>query len=165
FIGVGIQIITAKKTKDVLNSKLPLILLTHFLTLFIGVMALLYFIPAQNSFNTLGFVALILLLTISVSLIMPFITTINQRIRLDLVPSEHRNSIYSLMPTISGALAVILLPVVGSLVDKVGMISGLIAALSLSIVGSLTIYLSLYLVDHKITMQLFKKPIVVGIGD
>jgi MFS family permease len=165
FIGVGIQIITAKKTKDVPNSKLPLILLTHFLTLFIGVMALLYFIPAQNSFNTLGFVALILLLTISVSLIMPFITTINQRIRLDLVPSEHRNSIYSLMPTISGALAVILLPVVGSLVDKVGMISGLIAALSLSIVGSLTIYLSLYLVDHKITMQLFKKPIVVGIGD
>ncbi|MHA2253783.1 MAG: MFS transporter [Candidatus Kariarchaeaceae archaeon] len=165
FIGVGIQIITAKKTKDVPNSKLPSILLTHFLTLFLGVMALLYFIPVQNSFNILGFILLILVLTVSVSLIMPFIATLNQRISLDLVPSEHRNSIYSLLPTISGALGVVLLPVVGSLVAKVGMISGLVIALSLSMIGSLTIYLALYRVDHQISLQLFKKPIAIGAGD
>ncbi|MCE7736933.1 MAG: MFS transporter [Candidatus Heimdallarchaeota archaeon] len=125
FAGVIAQIMVSGLTKKVENDKLPLFMLVQGLMLFFGAITLLYFVPIQNSFNLFGSVLVFVLMLTSVSFLMPFIQTIVQRLFVDFVPSENRNGVYSLMPTISGLFTVPLLPIVGSIVQTSGLISGL----------------------------------------
>jgi hypothetical protein len=144
FIGVGLQVITAKYTKKVENKRLPALMMLQTTGTFAGVIALLYFLPMGNSFHLTGFLLLLLIMTLTISTIMPFIQTIFSRIILDLVPSENRNGIYSLMPTIGNAMVIPLLPFTGALIEASGLIIGVGIAWGISVLGYTMIFLSLY---------------------
>ena len=82
-------------------------------------------------------------MSLFVSVLQPFMGALNSRIFLDLIPSEFRNSIYSLFPTVSGVLAFILLPIIGSIIEVSGMISSLMIMLGIASFGIIFISLSL----------------------
>ncbi|MHA2031626.1 MAG: MFS transporter [Candidatus Kariarchaeaceae archaeon] len=136
---VLLSIKAATWTKIVSNNRLPVFIIALTGPLFIGFMMLLYFIPYHDQFNFLACAIIMILMTLFVSLLSPIIWTLNQRVLLDLVPSENRNGIYSLMPTMTNALAILFLPIVGMLIDNKGMISGVIVVFFVAIVAYLFI--------------------------
>ncbi|MHA2250224.1 MAG: MFS transporter [Candidatus Kariarchaeaceae archaeon] len=161
FIGVLLQILTANFTKRVENDKLPKFVILHFFLLFVSIASLLYYLPMQNSFSLSGFFLLMIILTVSVSLVMPFITTLWQRQMLDLIPSEFRNSIYSLIPTISGVIGVIFLPIIGGVIESMGMFYGVAIELMFGLVGSILIFVAFYYsqVEDDLTVKIATKRI------
>ncbi|MCY3412597.1 MAG: MFS transporter [Candidatus Heimdallarchaeota archaeon] len=164
FIGVGIQILMANVTKRLEFKQLPKILLIHFAGLFISVAVLLYFNPFRNQLDIMGIVALMLILTIFVSCVAPLIGTLVQRITLDLVPSEYRNSIYSLTPTTSNILGFVLLPLLGTVVETAGFISALM--LNLAIAGFGIVFIGLTVLNPSFNIKILisritERPIIV----
>ena len=78
--------------------------------------------------------------------------TLRQRTMIIKVPSEHRNSVYSLLPTLSLLFQIPLLPVVGSIIEEGGLSSGVILLLVLSIIGSSLLFLY-HFFDNKLTQD------------
>ena len=56
------------------------------------------------------------------------------------VPSEQRNSVYSILSSISVIFQVLMLPIIGNLIDSYGMAFGVGIILILSIIGSIFIF-------------------------
>jgi MFS family permease len=130
-----LSIKVATLTKEVSNNKLPFFILCLVLPLFVGFIGLLYFIPYQDQFNLLAIVIIMVLIISTVSFLSPFVWTLHQRVLLDLVPSENRNGVYSLMPTMTNAFAIPLLPVIGLLIDNNGIITGVVILLGIALIA------------------------------
>ena len=64
-----------------------------------------------------------------------FLSALMRRVTIDLVPSENRNAIYSLVPTISGALSIPMIPFAGALIEKYGLIYGVGVVFIISLIG------------------------------
>ena len=58
-----------------------------------------------------------------------------QRILLDLIPSENRNAIYSLLPSIVSLLGIPILPLAGAAVEMYGLPIGIALAMIIAMVG------------------------------
>ncbi|MFX0184746.1 MAG: MFS transporter [Candidatus Hodarchaeota archaeon] len=127
------------------NEQFPIFLFIHLLIFFPAYLILFSFLPPQNNFNLIGFLATILIMNISNSFIVRIGYILRDRIIIDLVPSEVRNSVYSLIPTLISIFSIPLLPIAGLMVDHSGMIAGVAFAFGICITGSIILFISLKL--------------------
>jgi MFS family permease len=82
------------------------------ISLFFGGFSLLFiFFPPEDSFNFIGIVGTILVFIFSTTLLNNLNAILYQQLMLELVPSEYRNSIYSLRSSLSYLLGVIIIPI------------------------------------------------------
>ncbi|MHA2097751.1 MAG: MFS transporter [Candidatus Kariarchaeaceae archaeon] len=141
--GIIFSVKMAFHTTRINNEKLPIYILVLTMSLFTGLLVLLRYVPQSNQFNWVGILGFSFLMIITVNLLWPFVSTLNQRILLDLVPTKYRNSIYSIMPTMTNGLAVILLPFVGSVIQSGGMQNGVVILILISLIAFVMIHYSI----------------------
>ncbi|MFX0150019.1 MAG: MFS transporter [Candidatus Hodarchaeota archaeon] len=127
------------------NEHFPLFLFIHLLIFFPAYLILFSLLPPQNSFNLIGFIATILIMNISNSFIIRIGYILRDRIIIDLIPSEVRNSVYSLIPTLISIFSIPLLPIAGLLIDHSGIIAGVAFVFGICITGSFILFISLKL--------------------
>ncbi len=63
---------------------------------------------------------------------------------IDMIPSEARNAVYSIIPTIISVLGIFIVPVAGILIEKFGLTAGIIAAFLVAFVGSIMISIGIH---------------------
>ncbi|MFX0124345.1 MAG: hypothetical protein ACFFAE_11955, partial [Candidatus Hodarchaeota archaeon] len=67
------------------------------------------------------------------------------RLLVDLVPSENRNAVYSLIPTITCFLGMFFLPIAGQMIDTSGLVAGVTVVSSVYFTGFLSITIGVIL--------------------
>jgi hypothetical protein len=122
--GVPLGLLVAKISKKISTKNYPIILLIFLFLFFPAVIGLLILVPLENKANLIGFVATIVIINISVSAIYRTSEVLRMRLLVDFVPSVHRNSIYSLIPTITAMFSFPLLPIAGQIIDNFGLVAG-----------------------------------------
>ena len=115
-----------------------------------GVLILLLIIPMKNEWNIIATVIIIIVFNVS-SLISVVVNSLESRLYVNLIPSEYRNSVYSLIPTLTAFIAISVLPLTGKLIQEKGLISGLWIVIALCMIGTLMLHWSIYLLDHRKT--------------
>lgn len=144
FVGIPVGIVMANVSKKFSNDKVPHFYFLGILLYFPPFVVLLSIIPITNSFNFLGLIFTSLILTSSINCLLDVANILRGRMLLDLVPSENRNAVYSLIPTIISVFAIPLLPIAGTLIENFGLRAGIIVSLVLSFIGAFLIFFSLY---------------------
>ncbi|MFX0123092.1 MAG: MFS transporter [Candidatus Hodarchaeota archaeon] len=127
------------------NDQFPVFLFLHLSIYFPAYLILFSLLPPQNSFNLIGFLATIIIMNISNSFIIRIAYILRDRIIIDLVPSEVRNSVYSFIPTLSSVFGIPLLVIVGQLIEYSGLIIGVAFAFGICITGTSILFFSLRL--------------------
>jgi AAHS family cis,cis-muconate transporter-like MFS transporter len=143
-IGLPIGIYVANVSKRFSNDKLPFLYYLFFLLFYPCFMILLIIIPTTDEFNLIGLIITAILLTTNISLVFDVAETLRRRTMVDLVPSENRNAVYSLIPTIISVIGIPLLPIAGQLIETYNLSMGIAVALVISLVGSTFVFLSLH---------------------
>lgn len=137
--GVPIGLFVAKFSKKISTKHYPVMLLVFLFLFFPAVISLLVLVPLENEVNLIGFVSTIVIINISVSTIYRTAEVLRMRLLVDFVPSEYRNSIYSLIPTITALFGVPLLPIAGQIIDSFGLAAGVAVVLTIFSTGFLLI--------------------------
>jgi hypothetical protein len=70
--------------------------------------------------------------------------TLQQRINLDLIPDEYRNSLYSLLPTLARGIGIVFVLIAGLLIDSYGFNNIFYFLILTSVLGSLLLGLGLF---------------------
>ncbi len=140
FVGIPVSFYMANVIKKVKNERLSLVIFLQILFFFPSFILLTYFVPPMNEFNPVGIIGTFLLLAILVGLLFDMSRTLSQRILLDLVPSENRNAVYSLTPSIVSFIGIPVLPIAGAAVESWGLplgigIAGIICIISLILIS------------------------------
>ena len=78
----------------------------------------------------------------------------------DLVPSENRNSIYSLIPTIFSFIGIFVLPIAGSLIDTYGLAAGITCAAIVCLIGTILISIGIYMKDTTVEASIAENSLV-----
>ncbi|MFX0126473.1 MAG: MFS transporter, partial [Candidatus Hodarchaeota archaeon] len=99
--GFLIGLYVAKISKKFSIEHYPKFLLIFMLLFFPAIIGLLIYIPVQNTFNLVGFILIILIMNCCTGFIYRTGEVLRMRLLVDLVPSENRNAVYSLIPTIT----------------------------------------------------------------
>lgn len=76
--------------------------------------------------------------------------TLQQRINLDLIPDEYRNSLYSLLPTLARSLGIVFVLIAGILIDSYGFNSVFYLLILTSTLGSFLLGLGLLVAPTKV---------------
>ena len=143
FIGIPIAIfITPRITKRISKKVLPISIFISMVFYYIPFILLLEMIPTENKLNLFALTIAAIVLIISVNVFGDVNNALRQRTMIDLVPSEHRHSVYSLIPTIVTLITIPILPFTGYMVEKFGLGSGIYLPLVLGVLGAVSIYLS-----------------------
>jgi len=137
--GFLIGLYVAKISKKFSTEHYPKFLLIFMLLFFPAILGLLLFVPVQNTFNLVGFILIILIMNCCTGLIYRTGEVLRMRLLIDLVPSENRNAVYSLIPTITSSLGMLLLPIAGQMIDTFGLDAGVTVVLSVYFIGFLSI--------------------------
>ena len=95
FVGIPTGFFMANVSKKIGNERFSIVIFLQLLTFFPSFILLTYFVPISNEFNLIGIIGTFILLATLVGLLFNLGNTLAQRILLDLVPSENRNSVYS----------------------------------------------------------------------
>ena len=143
FVGIPVSFFMANVTKKISNNRLPTFIFLQLIFFFPSFIALTYFVPPNNEFNIIGVIATFFLLASLVGSLFDVSRTLSQRILLDLVPSENRNAVYSLMPSIVSLLGIPILPIAGAAVEAYGLYLGVLIAGLVCTIGFIFIFLSL----------------------
>ncbi|MHA2305130.1 MAG: hypothetical protein ACXACU_07025, partial [Candidatus Hodarchaeales archaeon] len=109
---------------------------------FPSLVILLTAIPMLNSFNLIGFLSVLLIQLVLTSSLYYIGETLRQRVMIELIPSEHRNAIYSLIPTIVALIGFPLIPITGRMIDLFNLNAGIVVALTVNFIGALCIFYS-----------------------
>ncbi|UCG02813.1 MAG: MFS transporter [Candidatus Heimdallarchaeota archaeon] len=142
--GVPVGLYVAKLSKRLSTEHYPKFLLVFLVSFFPAFITLLIVIPAQNNFNLTGFVFTALIMII-IGFLYKTSEVLRMRLMVDLVPSENRNAVYSLLPTITSLLSMLLLPIVGQMIDIFGLVAGVVVVGSVFSAGFLFITIGTYL--------------------
>ena len=143
--GIPLAFYIAGLNKRISNERLPIFLFLSTLFFFPSFMILTSMMPPANEFNLLGIVLTFFLLWSIVGTVFSIAQTLLQRIMIDFVPSEFRNSVYSLMPTIFSLIGIPVVPFAGIIIESHGLAAGILTAGIVCFVGSILISLGLYL--------------------
>ena len=109
---------------------------------FFGGFALLFwFFPLNNELNVIALLGVIIILG-GFGIVFQLIFIMSQRILIDLVPSEIRNSVYSLIPTLAALFGVPFMIIIGFTLDTINFSTGPLILLGLAIIS--TIFFMLY---------------------
>ncbi|MFX1506748.1 MAG: MFS transporter, partial [Promethearchaeota archaeon] len=136
-VGIPLGIVMANVSKRFSNEKYPIIQFLGLLLYFPPFILLLTVIPTTNTFTPLGLILTALILTVSINCLLDIAGILQGRTLLDLIPSENRNSVYSLIPTLVSVIAIPILPIAGILIEDYGMVAGVIVPLFISLVGTI----------------------------
>ncbi|MFX0185723.1 MAG: MFS transporter [Candidatus Hodarchaeota archaeon] len=136
---IPITLYGAKISKKFTTESYPRFLWLFMFIYFPGYIILFTINPIRNTFNLFGFISTIIIMNVSSGLIMRTAEILRMRFMVDLVPSNYRNSVYSLIPTIASIFCIPLLPIVGQLIDQYGLTAGVIIAFGLYIITVLFI--------------------------
>ncbi|MFX1283164.1 MAG: MFS transporter [Promethearchaeota archaeon] len=142
--GIPLSFYMAHINKRISNEKLPIFLFLSTLLFFPSFILLTLFMPPSNKINLLGIALTFILLWTIVGTTFNIAQTLIQRIMLDLVPSENRNSVYSLMPTVFSLIGIPVIPFAGIIIESYGLAGGIFTAGIVCIIGSLLLSLSLH---------------------
>lgn len=140
FLGIPLAFFMANVSKRLSNNRLPTILFLQISFFFPSFIILTSFIPPANEFNIIGIIITFILLWTLVGTLFDLSITLTQRIMVDFVPSENRNSVYSLLPTIFSFIGIFALPFAGTLIENYGMAAGLTFAGMFCLFGSVLIF-------------------------
>ncbi len=168
FVGIPVSFYMANVSKKIANDRLPLMIFLELILFFPSFFILLYFVPPQNELNLIGVVGTFILLATLVGMLFNISTTLLQRITLDLVPSENRNAVYSLLPSIISIFGIPILPIAGELIELFGLYAGLLLAGVVCTVGFILLAIGVKvgkdteLLDIKIDLTEEKTPVVGG---
>ncbi len=113
----------------------------HPLLFFGGFALLLFLIPLNDTLNVIGIILVILIFIIT-GIFSQLTLVLRQRIIIDLIPEEIRNSVYSLIPTIVGILSLPIMPFVGNLVVTYNISTGILFLALFEIAAAIAFYLS-----------------------
>ncbi|MHA2364795.1 MAG: hypothetical protein ACXAC7_12645, partial [Candidatus Hodarchaeales archaeon] len=69
---------------------------------------------------------------------------LRQRVMVDIVPSENRNAVYSLIPSIVAVLGIFLLPIAGILIESYGLRAGIAAAFMVGLIATIMITIGMF---------------------
>lgn len=143
FTGIPLAFFMANVSRKFSNNSLPKILFLQVALFFPSFFLLTSFVPPVNEFNETGIIVTFILLFVLVGTIFDLSITLTNRIMVDFVPSENRNSVYSLLPTIYSLIGIFVLPFAGILIENDGMASGLAFAGVFCLIGSVLIFLGM----------------------
>ncbi|MFW9904595.1 MAG: MFS transporter [Candidatus Thorarchaeota archaeon] len=147
--GIPLSFYIARVNKRISNERLPIFLLLSTITFFPSFILLTTVMPPANEFNILGIALTFLFLWIIVGTVFNIAQTLIQRIMIDFVPSEHRNSIYSLMPTIFSLIGIPVVPLAGIIIENSGLAAGIFTAGIVCAIGSVLISVAVHLIYRK----------------
>lgn len=119
-----LRVYSTKYTRKIGDKHVGLLNLLYYIVFFPSLIVLFVFIPIHNSFNLLGGVLGLLILLMSIGVISLIVKTSFQRILLKNIPSDNRNSVYSLMPSIANFIQILLLPLFGFIIEGGGLLAG-----------------------------------------
>lgn len=137
--GIPLSFYIANLNKRISNERLPIFLFLSVISFFPSFIILTHLMPPTNEFNLLGITLTFLFLWTIVGTVFSIAQTLIQRIMIDLVPSEIRNSVYSLMPTIFSLIGIPVVPLAGIIIEEFGLAAGILTASIVCIIGSLLI--------------------------
>lgn len=141
--GVPIGLFVAKYSKKFSSDHYPKFLFTFLCLFFPAIISLLVLVPLKNEVSLIGFLSTVIIINISVSTIYRIAEVLRMRLLVDLVPSEYRNSIYSLIPTVTSLFGIPLLPISGQIIDNFGLLAGVFVILAVFSTGFLLISLGI----------------------
>jgi MFS family permease len=143
--GIPLSFYFAKINKRILNERLPIFLFLYTISFFPSFILLTMVMPPTDDFNLLGVILTFFLLCM-VGPIINIALALIQRIMIDLVPSEYRNSVYSLMPTIFSLIGIPVIPLAGIIIEDFGLAAGIFIAGIVCVIGSLFISFGVHLI-------------------
>lgn len=143
-VGVPISMYIAKASQRFTKEKA-----SHFTFLFVilffpSFTILTFLVPVKNELNLIGCIGAIVILNGLIPTIFDLGQILRQRVMIDLVPSENRNAVYSLIPTIVSVLGIFLLPIAGTLIEEFGLPAGILAAFIVALLAAIMITLGIY---------------------
>ncbi len=159
--GVPIGLYVAKLSKKFSTTHYPRFLSLLVLLFFPAIFSLLILVPIQNEFNLIGFLFTIIIINISISMIYRTAEVLRMRLLVDLVPSENRNAIYSLIPTVTALFSIPLLPVAGQLIESFGLVAGVGVVFLVYATGFLLITLGIHYMKSGTKTMSLDEPIKV----
>ncbi len=118
-------------------------------------------VPIQNELSFIGLIAAVIWLNLLIPTIFDLGAILRQRILIDLIPSENRNAVYSLTPTIISVIGIFILPVAGVLVEDWGSVAGIGTAFVVAFIGAILIFLGIYYYNSGISKQVQQKEVSV----
>lgn len=140
-LGILIDYNAAKVIRRITSNTLLPYLFFFYAIVFFGSFALIFwFFPLNNELNIIAVLGVIILK--GFGFLLALILLMSQRILIDLVPSEIRNSVYSLIPTLAALFGVPFMIIVGFTLDTINFTSGVLILLGLAIVS--TVFFMLY---------------------
>ncbi|MHA2295319.1 MAG: MFS transporter [Candidatus Hodarchaeales archaeon] len=145
--GTPIRLYMANFSKKLSRGKFAFLYFLHLILFMPSVFFLLYLVPPSNSFNFIGSIVIILIMVIINSTVFQLAFILRQRITIELVPSENRTAVYSLLPTLSGMIAIPMLSIAGLLIEDNGLSTGILIAFSIGMTGTFFSFLSLYFLN------------------
>ncbi|MHA2333421.1 MAG: MFS transporter [Candidatus Hodarchaeales archaeon] len=143
-LGIPLGYYVANISKRFAIGRLPRLQVLFVVLFFAGFFMLLTFIPLANGFNLVGIVFTMFLLSTMVSFLLELANALRGRIMIDLIPSEFRNAVYSLIPTVISVFGIVLLPAAGALIESNGITAGIALALCVGIISSILVYIGVY---------------------
>ena len=117
--------------------KISFIYVTIFLSSWMLVINL---IPESTGFNLIGVLAVMGISILINGTLLQLTVILRRRLLFDLIPSEIRNSVYSLIPTITALFGIPVLTIFGYLVDSFGLTVALFGVLLIELVSTFLIY-------------------------
>jgi MFS family permease len=166
-LGMIASIIVANISKRFSNHHYPYFLFIHAIIFFPCYFVLLTLLPVNDTFNLLGMLTTIFIQNSTIGFLFNTGNILQRRIMLDLVPSENRNSVYSLIPTIIALIGIPVLPFAGSIIDSYGLTAGLVICFTTCIVGSLSMTYALWYkrkTETRIKVQFIEEMVIVVAG-
>jgi len=161
--GVPISLYMAKISRKFTHNHIPVLTFIFVLLFYPGFMILFSIVPIKNELNIIGLIVSVIWLNLLIPTVFDLGAILRQRILIDLVPSENRNAVYSLTPTIISVIGIFILPVAGYLVEDWGLIAGIGTAFVVAFIGAILIFLGIYYYNSGISKQGQQKevPVVV----
>ena len=125
-IGSIVIIYIARYQKKLKNDYLGKMAVIWSIGFFLGIILIVTFVPMNNSFNILGMILVLMVMTVGNNIVGAFFLILQQRVLSVKVPSEIRNSVYSLITTIGALIQIPLLPFIGNVVEFSGFAIGVV---------------------------------------
>jgi MFS family permease len=132
--------VVAYFSKKALKKHMPILMFIYVFLYFTGLIMIIIVFPMENTLNLMPIVLMILIMISIDGIIGEIGVILLQRVQIDLIPSDMRNSIYSLSPSLIAILGVFLLPLIGLIVENYDLLVGLIIIEIISLIGSIFLF-------------------------
>jgi hypothetical protein len=142
--GVPISIYIAKLSQRFTKEKASILTFLFVILFYPSFILLTFLIPTNNEFNLIGCLASVIILSGLIPTLFDLGQILRQRIMIDMIPSETRNAVYSLIPTIISVLGIFIIPIAGILIEDFGLTAGITAAFLVAFVGSIMISIGIH---------------------